>query len=306
MHLHSSLALGLVLALSSASPLSSQLAGGSLEVERPLQLSEALERRSTLDNDTQSACNAAPNCEVFHDAIFGDIPRFVAGKGPGSEWYAANVEAVDDEADDDNGENIQARADDKQKAKKKKKRNTNVDVSGEIINYGTARASGTSGAIHHLYDLCHKGSCETKALTLPTTWAGNTNEWGGTLTLYANGNYNGWKQRDVFVEAVLAVAAAGENCWEQKWMHGGVREGITSGSAYMCKQTNFISINRFVNGAFHGNLQVRVERKADDAAMCGKITGALGDLTGLLGAVPGLSALKAGKAFFGIVALTCK
>ncbi|EJD37808.1 hypothetical protein AURDEDRAFT_129212 [Auricularia subglabra TFB-10046 SS5] len=242
-----------------------------------------LYRTTYLANATLVACEAAPNCETYEDPIFGTRIRFVAGMEPGTEHYTRNVLSRRDSGTV-----------------------THVTLGDTALNYGSERASGVYGAIHRLYDICHEGSCDRSPYPVRSQYAYQTSAWWDNIILHASGQYNGWEERDGFVEALVAIAGQGESCWWENWGNGGgYYGGGESGRVYMCKQTNYIGFNRFSNGNLQGFMDVRAELNNAGGNWCATMLNALSGITGIIGAVPGLGAAGGASSFFGFLSVFC-
>ena len=185
---------------------------------------------------------------------------------------------------------------------------THVSIGDGSLNYGTTGASGVGGAVHHLYDTCHEGSCDRSAYSVDTTIVYTTNAGNAQLVLLADGQYSGWDERNAFVDAVVAAASQGEKCETQSWSHGGYMSGVESGSENQCTQTNFISINRFgSDNSLKGFMSVQISQAEAGSGWCGEASGVLGAIAGVIGAIPGAEVAGAGAAgFFGLVNALCQ
>ena len=93
--------------------------------------------------------------------------------------------------------------------------------SKNSINYGSLGASSTGCVIHHLYDACGEGACDSSALSYTTTIASETPAVGRTLITHPQGSYNGWGERNVFFDAMFATAGQNEGSKDKTWMSGG-------------------------------------------------------------------------------------
>jgi hypothetical protein len=189
---------------------------------------------------------------------------------------------------------------------------TRVTVGDGTINYGNTGASGVGGAIHHLYDTCHEGSCDRSAFEVSTGIVARQHESVGQykILLHPDGQYNGWDERNVFVEALVAVAGQGEKCENVDWANGGGFGNWASnngGTERQCTQTNFISVNRFSKDGFlKGFMSVLVELQSPGSGWCGAAAGLGGAITSAVGAVPAAAVGGAlGSGFFGLVSFLC-
>ncbi|KAL8848325.1 MAG: hypothetical protein Q9221_006628 [Calogaya cf. arnoldii] len=186
--------------------------------------------------------------------------------------------------------------------------NTHVTIGDGSLNYGTIGASGEGGAVHHLYATCHEGSCDRSAYSVEATLVSPTSAGKGKLVLLADGQYNGWDERNAFVNAAVAAASPGEKCETKSWIHGGYMSGTESGSEKQCTQTNFISINRFgSDGSLKGFMSVQISPDKADNGWCGQITGVLGAIASAVGVIPGAEVGGGtAAAFFGLVGALCQ
>ena len=238
--------------------------------------------------ETLDACTAAPNCETYETAR-GHAIRFITGMEPGSDWYETNHALT------------------KRAAKRPV---THVTYGKNSISYGSLRASGTGGVIHHLYDACGGGACDSSALSYTTTIASDTAAVATTLILHPQGSYNGWGERNVFVDAMVAAAGQNERCEDKTWMNGGgYGQSVQTGKVHECTQSTFIAIDRFAGGkggALIGFMHAEVEQGDEASNWCALIAGALGGVAGVVGAIPGAE-VGAGVAggFFGIISAFC-
>jgi hypothetical protein len=211
--------------------------------------------------------------------------RFVAGMEPGSAHHKRMVERAT------NGDH------------------THVTFGDGNINYGNTGASGF-GAIHHLYDACHEGSCDQSTMQIDTGIISETNLGWYKLNLHPQGQYNGWDERNVFVEAMVAAAGQEEKCEDKSWTNGGGYGNwahYEHGTERQCRQTNFISINRFSReGYLMGFMSVLVELENPSNGWCAQTAGAMGAIAGAVGAAPSLAADSAlGAGFFGLISAFC-
>ncbi|CCX34893.1 Protein of unknown function [Pyronema omphalodes CBS 100304] len=195
--------------------------------------------------------------------------RFVAGMEPGSAHHKRMVERAT------NGDH------------------THVTFGDGNINYGNIGASGF-GAIHHLYDACHE----------------ETNFGWHKLNLHPQGQYNGWDERNIFVEAMVAAAGQEEKCEDKSWANGGGYGNwahYEHGTERQCRQTNFISINRFSwEGYLMGFMSVLVELENPSNGWCAQTAGVMGAIAGAVGAAPSMAVGSAlGAGLFGLISAFC-
>ena len=154
-----------------------------------------------------------------------------------------------------------------------------------------------------------KGSCDRSAYAVDTTIVYTTNAAKAQLVLKADGQYNGWGERNAFVDAIVAAASEGEKCEMQQWSHGGpMGTGVKIGSENQCTQTNFISVNRFdSNNNLKGFMSVHISQAEVGSGWCDEATGVLGAIATFIGAIPGLGGPSAaGAGFFGLVNALCQ
>ena len=238
-------------------------------------------RRSLHSSEVLKACDKAHNCETY-ETERGTMIRFVPGMEPNST-NAHHHKRADGDV-------------------------THVSIGDGKLNYGTTGASGTYGTIHHLYDTCHEGSCDRTGFSVDSTVVFPANAGQVSLVLQPDGQYNGWDERNAFVDAMVAVAGQGEKCNSQTWMHGGYGTGVESGSENQCTQTNFIGINRFgSDGSLKGYMSVQVSQAELGHGLCGEISGILGAISTVVGAVPGAEVGgAAASGFFGLVSAICQ
>jgi hypothetical protein len=246
-----------------------------------------IERRDTyVSGETLAACKEATNCELYEDPVFGTRIRFVKGMEPGSEHCKREVAPLS-------------------LGKRQGATETHITLGDGSISYGNVGASGTYGIIHHLYDICHEGLCDRNAFGLKSRFAGATSEYEDTVYLHASGQYNGWDERNIFVEALTATAGQGEKCEGKQWMHGGFMSGVESGTVKECQQTNYISFNRFVNKNLQGFMEVAIERRDRQGGWCGGILAILGGLSSIIATIPGAGLAGGASGFFGAMSPIC-
>jgi hypothetical protein len=246
---------------------------------------------SFLSDKALAACVRATNCETYEDPVYGTRIRFISGMEPGSEHYKREVENSNSTAS-----TIVARD----------QVNTNVVMSQNQISYGHTGPAGPNGVIHHLYDICHKGGCDINPYVVWSHFAAGSDEGDMPLVLHAHAQYNGWDQRDIFVEAMVATSGEGKECGDVWWSHGNPGgAGATWGKVYECKQSNYISLNRYVGNNLQGFMEVLVENPRMEANGCESILGALAGISGIFGLIPGFEALGGASAFFGLLTSDC-
>ena len=244
-----------------------------------------LARRSLYTQESLDLCAAAPNCETYETSK-GTIIRFKEGHEPGTPAYENNPKLS---ARDDGGVT------------------TIVTYGDASIQYGSIGASGTSGLIHHLYDVCHEGACDQTDASFTASWATEHEHFDTTLTLHADGQYQGWNQRNIFVDAMVAAAGVGEKCEDKTWMHGSYGGNVESGTVHQCTQTSYININHWNNGYLKGFMGVHVTTGDENRNWCAEIAGLLGGLTTILGGLdfPGAGGVNGASGFFGMISGVC-
>jgi len=249
----------------------------------------------TGDNSLLAACQLATNCEVYERPGFGKSFRFVHGMEPGSMWYANNVEATDDIDEDDtdgdfgnSGINKEPGGEKDIDGEKRNNKNSTttamLNFGRNIIDYGDMGASGASGAIHRLWDVCHESACDTGETNLPTKFAvysagGAARK--GNLVLATHGHYGGWGHRGAFVQALEGFAAEGEKCASvpAPLQLGGFRPPPVR----RCLQSDFLSIALFSKpgGSMMGFMDVKVRADVPVGqgltapGLCGRLAGIL-------------------------------
>lgn len=247
--------------------------------------------------DTLDRCEAAENCEVYIDDFWGKTIRFKAGMGPGSNHYErmkrrnADLNSTSSEftlltARDDNLHTI-------------------VTTSDTSINFGSVGASGTGGVYHHLYDVCNEGGCEPNAYTVSSQYTTGSDVYSQDVALTASGQYDGWDQRAVFIEAVVAVAGKNEQCEDKGWAHvnggGCVGCAVESGTVHMCRQTYYIQVDRWTSDSnYQGGIKATTQEIENQNGWC-QFLNIVSEAAGILGGVPGSGAIASGAAFFGAI-----
>ncbi|KAF2836741.1 hypothetical protein M501DRAFT_1018623 [Patellaria atrata CBS 101060] len=236
--------------------------------------------KSPIHPEQLAMCEAAENCETY-ETPDGLLIRFKAGMEPGSEDYNRRFP---------NGTEHGAIV--------KRDTQTHVTFGRTSINYGT---TNPCDALHHcLYDYCHEGSCDpnicqtdTQDIVRQGTSSGPRHR---TISISANGQYNGWEERDHYVDAVVAAASQGQKWTQHDWcIH--TRDGDDCGTQWWGEQTNFVSVNKWYNGNFRGFIQAQVSMDGGDDNWCGRLGGALGSIAGVVNPIAG--------GFFGFVSALC-
>jgi hypothetical protein len=113
---------------------------------------------------------------------------------------------------------------------------TTVTMGNTAISYGNINPSD---AVHHLYDICHIGACDRSEYAVASKVCiffvdqkrfeselfhkfidpnNAVSEYSNNLILVANGQYDGWDQRDLFVDAVVAAASQGQSWEYREWV----------------------------------------------------------------------------------------
>lgn len=239
---------------------------------------------------TLRACAAAPNCETY-DSGHGTRIRFMAGHEPGSAAYAKRFGIKNDTMSVPlPGGNVPS-AETHQRAVGI---NTNIDMGDYKILYGSVKAYD---AIHNIWDHCGISSCDTHAFTVETSYIPNSVIEPASLTITTDAQYDGWGERDTYINGILEAASQGQTSKLQYW-HDGKGGQIERGSIRVYTQTDYLGINRFSGGSLQGFLTVTVDQSPEKSA--GWCAGAFGVLAAVTTA---LEPFQAG--FFGLVAASC-
>ncbi|KAF2420143.1 hypothetical protein EJ08DRAFT_705673 [Tothia fuscella] len=228
-------------------------------------------------------CLLASNCEVY-ETDHGPAIRFVNGTGPGTTLY--NSSFATGNSSTPAGENSFAVAGD----------HTEITLGDKSLNYGTV---WPWEAVHHLFELCHNSACDTTPLEMHTLFASQSETYEGNLVLHAQGHYNGWSERDNFVNAIITSASNGVDSWRQKWSHGvGIGGGAVWGEQWQSRHTSFVAVSKFgPNNEMKGFMDVRIAYQNLSEGWCGRLNGFLGALAGAVNPLAG--------GFFGIVGAFC-
>lgn len=243
--------------------------------------------------DTLQKCIGATNCDVY-DTAHGAMIRFVPGMEPGSQDYQerfANGTAPLSKT---------IRPFSPPANRQVQGIHSIVTFGDNSINYGTINPSD---AVHHLYDTCHEGSCDTTLYTVDTQDIGhygqNSFPRGRTLSLHANGQYDGWDERNTFVDCIVA-AFSHQQVWKKfSWLSRGPdKTQVDSGDLWMGRQSNFIDISRWDdNHGLHGFMNVRVELDSNEGNWCPGVMAAATVIASALDPFFGL--------FFGALTMAC-
>ena len=248
---------------------------------------------------TLLACIKAPNCETY-ETEHGTMIRFVAGEEPGSANYRKRF-----------GKNDTMTAPTSVGAPSVNEGSptafdgslhTNVDLGQISIPYGSTRPYD---AIHFSYDHCGQSTCNPASFTVDTTSVlftgskGNTAVAGFRLTVSVTGQYDGYEQREVFVQALLAASGQGQQTVKQNWRYRTNDGEVETGSLVVYYQTGFIGVNRFdSSGGLHGFMQVTVTQdQRQSSNWCSSNAGILAAVAGVINPLAG--------GFFGLVSAEC-
>lgn len=146
----------------------------------------------------------------------------------------------------------------------------------------------------------HEGSCDPSPCTADTWIIGHfglsTSPHIQKLIINSHGQYNGWPERNNYADAVVAAASKGQKWTDHRWCTH-TRQGDDCGTQRWSEQTNFISLNKFSNGALQGFIEVTVAMDGANGGWCGKVNGFFGAITGILNPIAG--------GFFGAVSVLC-
>jgi hypothetical protein len=249
---------------------------------------------SILTDKTMALCEEAENCELY-ETEFGTSMRFKPGMAPGEPGFQRRSSS-----DSSLVTRAHATAD-----------HTNVELGGNSLNYGSTRASGENGVIHHLYDICGYSTCigsvQIETTLVDSVGANAAKEY---IVLTAVAQYDGYEQRNAFINAIVDAMANGETCEDKNWANGGGFGNwadYNSGTVHECTQASVINVNAYAspdNGAMFGFMNVEAKLGETKPAWCGgvgpEVTAAI---QGIFGAVPALGG--ASGAFFGSVQAAC-
>jgi hypothetical protein len=149
-------------------------------------------------------------------------------------------------------------------------------------------------------EIGHEGSCDSNTCMADTKDLYHTGASSGPrnrqLVISSHGQYNGWDERNHFVDAVVAAASKGQKWTQHDWCIR-TKEGDNCGTQWWGEQTNFVSVNKFYNGALRGYIEATVAMDGGDSGWCGKVAGALGGIAGAVNPIAG--------GFFGFVSALC-
>lgn len=257
--------------------------------------------KGPLSENTLRACIAAPNCGTYR-TDHGTMIRFIPEHEPGSaDFIRRFVNRTIDTPPTDQVGISQVTASTFASVV-----HSNVDIGHDRLNYGDVNPIDIIGV---MWGHCDQSACDTGAFTADThivgpIVAGSTGPTLHTITLTAQGQYDGWDQRAFFVHGILAAAGQGQRVSTERYRtivrggHGTHDGDVENGKLPVYEQSNFYSINRFdENGALHGFMSIRVDGHMKVGGACGPIT-ALGDIiAGLLDPLAG--------AFLGTVNVFC-
>ena len=255
----------------------------------------------SIDNDqlsgtTLRACIAAPNCETY-ESDHGTRIRFRAGHEPGSaafkQRFGTNNDTISVPLPGENVPKIAA-------PRKSDGVNTNIDMSDTKILYGSTKPYD---ALHNIWDHCGQSSCDTHPFTVDTTSVrgigqGNSMEEGSTLTITADGQYNGYGERAAYIPVILVASTQGLTARRENWRFTAKGDDVETGSVTVYTQTDYIGVNKFAGGALQGFIHVSVDQAQEKSS--GWCATASQTFAAVLGAVEPISA-----AFFGLIGVYC-
>lgn len=236
--------------------------------------------------DAISQCETAANCETY--VVDGKtLIRFRAGMGPGTEDYSARF-----------GSNSTISP---SSLTKRDSVNTQVQFGDTSINFGSTAPDGAYGVYHHLYDFCHQSTCDPSGAQVPSQFivaqGSSTGPATWQLSLTADAEYDGWDQRNSFVDAVVAAAGQGVSWTTKNWcVH--TSQGDDCGSLKQAQQTSFINIARYDNGFLQGYIKATVSLNGGDGGWCSKVAGIWASIAAAVNPVAG--------GFFGVAAAGCQ
>jgi hypothetical protein len=249
-----------------------------------------------LSETTLRACIAAPNCETYQ-SDHGTRIRFRAGHEPGSiaykQRFGTNNVTMSVPVP---GENAPKAG----RARNFDSVNTNIDMGDSKILYGSTKPYD---AIHNIWDHCGSSSCDTHSFTVDTSSVanvgqGNTLEEGSTLTITADGQYNGYGERAAYITAILTASSQGQTSRPENWHFRAKGDGVESGTITVYTQTDYIGVNKFSGGSLQGFMTVKVDQAAEKSGgWCGTAAGAFAAVVGALEPENG--------AFFGLIGVFC-
>ena len=146
----------------------------------------------------------------------------------------------------------------------------------------------------------HEGACDSNTCTTATSDLYHQGASSGprsrTLLINSHGQYNGWSERDNYVNAVVAAASKGQKWTQHDWCIR-TKEGDDCGTQWWGQQTNFISLNKFYNGNLRGYIEATVAMDGGAGGWCGAISAVLGAIGGAVGSI--------GGGFFGAIDPLC-
>ncbi|KAK2467328.1 hypothetical protein APHAL10511_000563 [Amanita phalloides] len=243
----------------------------------------------SLAPDAISQCEAAPNCETYIDGG-KTLIRFKPGMGPGSDDYQSRF-----------GSNSSSSSSSSTSRLAKGGITTKVQMGDTSMNFGTTAPDGTGGVYHHLYDICHESTCDPSGVQVDSqtiaNFRGNSYPETFQLTLSATGQYDGWKERNNYVDAMVAAAGKGVSWTTKRWCIR-MKEGDDCGSLKQAEQTSFINVARYKSGNLRGFLTAQVSVQSGDGGWCGKIAGIFTSIAGAIDPIAG--------GFFGVASAACQ
>ncbi|OCL02403.1 hypothetical protein AOQ84DRAFT_349179 [Glonium stellatum] len=240
-------------------------------------------KRSPHHPEVLGLCESAENCETY-DTPQGLMIRFKAGMEPGTEDYNKRFPNTTEHA-----------------TLMKRNTQSHATFGSTSISYGT---TNPCDALHHcLYDYCHEGSCDPSTCTADTQdiyqQGASSGPRSRTLDISSQGQYNGWDERDHYVDAVVAAASKGQQWTQHNWCIR-TKEGDDCGTQWWGQQTNFISVNKFYNGNLRGFIQAQVAMDTGSGGWCSSVSGLLGSAGAIAGAINPIAG-----GFFGFVTGLC-
>lgn len=255
-------------------------------------------KTSLLSESTLVACIKAPNCETY-EGDHGTMIRFVAGEEPGSANYQKRFGT--------NGSVKPPSSDGAPSVNEAQHLafdggiHTNIDLGQTGIIYGSTRPYD---AIHYIYDHCGQSTCNPASFSVDTSSVrstgsrGNTVVSGYTLSVSVTGEYDGYAQREVFVQALLAASGQGLQTANERWRYRNNDGDVETGTLVVYFQMGYIGVNRFdSSGALHGFMSVQVTQDTASSNWCSSSTGILSAVVGLVNPLAG--------GFFGVVSAEC-
>lgn len=116
------------------------------------------------------------------------------------------------------------------------------------------------------------------------------------LDITSSGQYNGWDERNHYVDAVVAAASQGQKWTQHNWCIV-TKAGDDCGTQWWGEQTNFISVNKFYNGNLRGFIQTQISMDSGSGNWCATVAGVAGAIAGAVNPIAG--------GFFGFITALC-